>query len=142
MRPKLPMTLQRQNGSMLVMSVFIMVVVLLLALSLTRILANSSQTVVYEVYGLRAYNAAQSGIEYGLLQLFPVSGDSATCADTSVEFGNLEGLQGCKFDLGCVLTTHNYNAKVIDYYQLTVTGQCTVGEVLVSRTLKVDAKAE
>ncbi len=63
---------QNQRGSMLVISLFVIVVMGLLVLTLIRLLSASSDTLIYEVYGLRAHQAAKSGLELKLTEVFPL----------------------------------------------------------------------
>ena len=75
--------MSQQRGSMLVIAIFTMVVLLLSPVSLQRMLVSSQQSIVYEVYGARAYNAAQSGIDHHLTLLFPTdnSDGSSRCTE-------------------------------------------------------------
>ena len=59
----------QQQGSMLVIAIFIIVVISLLAASLSRILSSTADSVANEVYSAKAYYAADSGMEYGIYQV-------------------------------------------------------------------------
>ena len=67
------------NGSSLVMALFIIVLMSILLLALGRQLISSSKSVSIEVQGNRAFNAAQSGLQLGLTQLYPLNA-TANCA--------------------------------------------------------------
>lgn len=62
-----------QQGSSLVIAIFILVVMLLLGVALTRVLSTSSETIAYEVVGARAYQAANIGLQRRLTELFPLN---------------------------------------------------------------------
>ena len=68
----------KQRGSMLVISLFVIIVMALLGLTLSRLLSASSESIIYEVYGQRALNAARAGVEAQIALAFPISG-TATC---------------------------------------------------------------
>lgn len=137
-----------QRGSMLVISLFVIVVMALLALTLTRLLSASSDTLIFEVYGLRAHQAAQSGLEVKLTEVFPLcppGSANPVCADGSghdpsacdlnsqVSF-SLNGMLHCGFNTSCSYSDSGSNS----YYLFTSTGTCEAGDAVVSRTLSVD----
>jgi MSHA biogenesis protein MshP len=128
----------KQRGSMLVIAVFVIIVFSLLGLTLVKLLASSSDAVIHEVYGLRALNAARAGAEAQIALAFPITG-AASCSDTAAfTFDNVLGLEQCQYDAICE------QLAVIDgsinhvYYKFTSTGQCSVGDTIVSRTVYVD----
>lgn len=144
--------LKKQRGSMLVISIFVILVMSLLGLAMTRILSSASEAIVYEVYGLRALNAARTGLERSVAQAFYlVPGDSSCVATIDSEtdfpesdivpvhpgFNNLAGLQNCKFVATCT-SFSNINGQ--DYFRFRSTGSCTIDNVVVSRTVAVDAR--
>ena len=88
----------KQKGSMLVIAVFVIIVFSLLGLTLTKLLASSSDAIIHEVYGQRALNAARSGVEQAISAAFPLSSGTASCnaASTQVDFNaNIKGLSLC-----------------------------------------------
>ena len=139
---------QKQQGSALIVAVFIMVVMALLVLSLSKLLTSSSENVSYEVLGTRAFFAAQSGMEQGLTQLFPLSAASTYCApagtqgtapETTVSFPvTANGLQGCSYTLSCSSGRATAAATETIYYQLTSTGLCGSGQLQTSRTIQME----
>lgn len=145
----------RAKGSALVIAIFVIVVMSLLGAGLSRMLSSSAQSIAYEVIGTRAYSMAQSGLQWGLQQRFPLLPSVPTHCDgdnvssTSVasvgsvilnppaSMSNANGLQNCQ-----VLTLTCTDIKVDDvvYYTITSTAQCTVAEVETTRTLEVSAR--
>lgn len=96
----------RQQGSMLVVSIFIVVVISLLAASLSRILSSTSDSIVDEVYSAKAYFAADSAMEYGMYQVLR---NNQTCAifpdlatDIPFDISSESGLENCQTTVSCV----------------------------------------
>lgn len=71
---------KKQQGSALIVAIFIIVVMTLLVAALSKLLTRSSESISYEVLGTRAFFAAQSGMEQGLAQLFPLTTPSVYCS--------------------------------------------------------------
>ena len=59
---------QSQRGSALIVAIFVIVVTSLLVATLSGLLRTSNESVVTEVYGTRAFTAAQSGLQQGMNQ--------------------------------------------------------------------------
>ena len=127
----------RQRGSALVIAVFIIVVMLGLVLALARLLTTSSQSVVYEVQGTRAFFAAQSGLETSLSEL--LFSQSIACPFTiPAQVFAVAGLQGCSAEVSCATP---YTAEGIIVYQITSKGQCTaVNGEITSRTMQIEVR--
>lgn len=127
-----------QVGSSLVMALFIIVLMAVLLLALGRQLISSSQSVSIEVQGNRAFNAAQSGLQLALTQLFPQNA-TATCdaVANNIAF-NQPGLQNCTATVVC-LSVDNPDAAARPLYQLTSTGNCPSDEFNSSRVVVMEA---
>lgn len=130
--------LNKQKGSALVLSLFIIVIMTLLGAALVRMLSSNAETIVYEVLGTRAYQAAQAGSQRKLSEIFPLDSDSAIdCpANSDWDFSVVNGLQGCSVEVECT----SIFFKDVTYYTITSTGQCTVASVVTSRTIEVNAR--
>jgi MSHA biogenesis protein MshP len=127
-----------QGGSMLVIALFVIIVLSLLGLTLTKVLSASSEAIVYEVYGQRALNAARAGAEAQVALAFPITG-SASGADTAAfAFSAVAGLENCQYDAKCEQLTVTDGIINLAYYKFTSTGQCSAGNIIVSRTVYVD----
>ncbi|GHF82871.1 pilus assembly PilX N-terminal domain-containing protein [Thalassotalea marina] len=129
----------KHRGSSLVIAIFIIIVLSLLGVALVRMNSTSAQSVVYEVVGTRAFQAAQSGMQLHLQKLFPLSGSgSAECRDNLpvISFNHINGLEGCQAAITCLNKT--------DYYLVTSQGSCTVGarpwRIQVAREIEVQAQ--
>jgi MSHA biogenesis protein MshP len=135
-------SLAKQKGSMLVIALFVIIVFALLGLTMTRLLSSSSDAIIHEVYGLRAFNAARTGIEQAISAAFPLSPNTPSCDAapvTPVDFHpNIKGLENCSYVVGCQSITVTDGATYT-YYRFESTGSCQVGKILVSRRINVDA---
>ena len=141
MRLNYPKPLSKQTGSLLVLAIFIMTVVLLLALTVYQVLNSSQQTIVYEVYGAKAYNAAESGIEHNLTVLFPTAGSGVCDAAGVSQVFTSGGLANCQYQTQCQLSTYEHLGQNISYYRIESLGSCQVGDIIVNRKTFVDAKS-
>ena len=130
----------RQRGSMLVTALFVIIVLSLLGLAMTRILSSSADAVTHEIYGIRAMNAAQSGLQRAIANAFPLNGGAVSCASISLNFVGIPGLENCVAQASC--SSQNYAAENLDYYRFSSTGTCTIGNVITSRTVAVDGKVQ
>jgi len=126
------------RGSSLVMALFIIVLMSVLLLALGRQLISASTSVSIEVQGNRAFNAAQSGLQLGLVQLFPLN-SSASCTAVSASFSfNQPGLESCTATLSC-LQVSNPDLPARPLYRLTSTGRCQAGDLTSSRVVVMEA---
>ena len=101
-------SLMRQRGISLVLAIFVIILMSALLLALGRQLISSSKAVSVEVQGSRAFNAAQSGLELGLTQLFRNPGNICSSVTASFSFndaGLLDGIQCHQRHLGNNLLT-------------------------------------
>lgn len=151
----------KQQGSALMLSLFIIIVLTLLGTTLVRVLSTSSETIAQEVIGTRALMAANSAMQAELAVLFPLATDAAiphpigTCNaskphDLQASGSDIPGLYHCSASTTC----DNYYTTVPDptvtqYYRLTSTGKCgssalsanSKGIVRSSRTIQVEARS-
>jgi len=127
----------KQQGSSLVIAIFIIIVLSLLGAALVRMLNSSAETIVYEVYGTRALQAAQSGLQKKLADLFPLSvGPTCNLVNEDKDFSNTPGLDNCSYAASCVSNTNGS----ITTYTITSTGSCSIAGIVTSRKLEVVAR--
>lgn len=135
---------RKQQGSALVIAIFIIIVMTLLGTALVRMLSTEAESVAYEVIGTRAFLAAQSGMQWQLQQVFPLNSSATDCpvAFSTKDFTNSgvdgKGLKNCRAELSCESFIHTDGVR---YYQLESTGICSVAEVVTSRKIAVDARS-
>ncbi|WP_076417153.1 hypothetical protein [Colwellia sp. UCD-KL20] len=140
LKQTLLITKNAQKGSSLVLAIFILVVMSLLGAALLRMMATNEETYVYEVLGTRAYNAAQTGAQRKLQQLFPLNTglDSSMCtADDTFSLANIEGLDYCSVKVDCLEVKH----ENVSYFTVTSIGQCVINDEATSRVVEVQAKS-
>lgn len=126
-----------QQGSALVVAVFIIVVMLAIVLALSRILLSSSDSVVYEVQGSRALFAAQSGMELALTELFPRTGVS-NCSSWTFNF-SIAGLTGCQAQVQCTAQAI-VSEQLNQLYLLQSTASCNANEFITSRSIELEVR--
>lgn len=133
----------KQRGSMLVMSLFVIIVMAMLGATMVKLLSSGSDSVVHEVYGLRALHAAQSAIEAKMVHAVPLTQNGASVCDDIVTttYSATGGLQNCRAVTSCSLTT-GFVGETTQYYHFVSTGICSAGKVVASRTLTIDAKVD
>lgn len=134
-----------QSGSMIVMALFAIIVLALLAGTLVNMLSTSSNSVLFEVYGVRAKNAAQAGIQELAMTSFPLGTGPQLCNQVIANpatFASISGFQSCQFIARCTTTDINFNGVDYRYYRFSSTGSCGFDGVVVSRTVSVDAMQE
>jgi len=130
-----------QNGSALVLAIFIIVVMTLLGSALVRMMSSTAETVAYEVIGTRAYQAAQAGAQRKLGEVFPLLPNAGICADNVAPyaFSTITGLENCEaVDVRC---SEDATVDEIVYYTITSTGQCRVAGVFTSREIEIKARS-
>jgi|TARA_B110000240_G_scaffold195005_1_gene243708 MSHA biogenesis protein MshP len=131
----------KQKGSMLMIALFVIIVFALLGLTLTKLLSSSTDAIIHEVYGQRALNAANAGIEQALSSVFPLSPGTSSCIAAPalpVAFnGNIKGLENCSYVAGCQTINVTDNATYT-YYRFESTGSCQAGDIRVSRRINID----
>lgn len=117
---------RRQQGSMLVSVLFIMVIMALLMTSLATLTSQSSQQFIYEVQSLKARLAAESLLEQ---QVF-ISLDDINAE----QLDDIE-LAGCDASL----TLQRSEALVIpQQVHITATGKCSTSSLEVLRNIEVE----
>ena len=133
----------KQRGSALVIAIFIIIVLSALGAALVNMLDSSQEGVAYEVLGTRAYTAAQSGLQWQLAEVFPLSSNAIACksqADINSRtpnFLNIKGLAQCNVSVTC----SDFELDSIRYFSITSTGQCNIDGEVTSRRVAVEARS-
>ena len=140
---------KKQQGSALVMALFIIVVVLMLGTALVKVLQSGEESFAYQVIGTRAYAAANSGAQKRLQELFPLASASLRCGAVNgsgesnntvplVSIGGADGLQSCSATVEC----NDFEYDSVIYYTIKSTGQCGAStDVKTSRTIEIQARS-
>ncbi|WP_139142166.1 type II secretory pathway component [Alteromonas lipolytica] len=135
----------RQQGSMLVMTLFVIIVLSFLGVTMVNLLSSSNQAVVYEVLGARAKMAAQSGVQRLLTTAFPLNASIADCSVTissPAAFSSGSGLENCSYQATCTTTQVVKKNVNYNYYRFESTGVCQANDIWASRTFELDAFEE
>jgi MSHA biogenesis protein MshP len=124
-----------QQGSMLVIALFVIIVLALLGLTMTRLLSSSSEAIIHEVLGQRALNAARSGIDCAVAKQF---NDGCDYPETKT-FDGVPGLENCSYDVDKTSKNIVDGSKTFTYWTFSSTGKCSAGKVVVTRYMYIDA---
>lgn len=133
----------KQRGSALVVAIFIIVVMSILAAVIARVLTTTSASSVDEVYGARAFHAANSGAQVFLTSLFPLGEDGADDAAciSGLTISNFSqddiGLSNCTAVVSCQST--DFNEYALTQYRIISQGSCAVGDNSYSREVILEA---
>lgn len=132
----------RQRGFSLVSAIFIIVILSALSGYMVTMSGMMHSATTQSVQGARAYQAAHSGIEWGIHQAF--NNTAATCgaAPNTTVTSNLSlsgtGLNGFEVTVTCRYTSHQEKSATVRVFYLTALGEyASVGQVdYVSRRLE------
>lgn len=139
----------KQRGAALAVAVFIIVIMSLIGVAMVRILGNSSQAIVGEVYGSRAQLAARAGAELFLTELFPHDAPAAQglCPVRTASpppevrpeqlFG-IDGLKNCSTTIFCDRAELNSPYQGV-HFRIIAQGECAAGDMTYSKVLMLEA---
>ncbi len=120
---------------MLIVPVFDIIVIGLLGLTMTRLLSSSSEAIIHEVLGQRALNAARAGINCAVAKQLGTG-----CVNPSIKtFIGVAGLENCSYEYE-ISTPRSIvdESKKFTYWTFNSTGQCRVGNTIVTRSIYID----
>jgi len=130
---------KKQQGSMLVIALFVIIVLAFLAYAMIQITDNSSRGNVYEVYGSRALNAANSGAERALNEILgPTGGESCASASSNYSLGTGDVFNGCNVIISCnefLVTETGFT-----HFRIESTASCSAGDFDTQRSVAVEAR--
>lgn len=151
MFPNRSITRSATQGAALPVALFIIVVMALVGAALVRIIVDTSSGVVNDVIGQRAFNAARSGAELFLVQLFPLDEptneslcgerDAALSPDDNddlavyTESFTTAGLHGCSAHVYCDFAA----AEGITHFRIVSQGRCDAGDLSYTKELLLEA---
>ncbi|RUO50233.1 type II secretory pathway component [Pseudidiomarina aquimaris] len=151
MCPRTALTLPtRQRGAALVIAIFVIVVLALIGLTVVKLIRDSSDSTITEVYGTRTEAAARSAAEVFLTQLFPLTSNTANSSLCPARVNsvpqslvlqqnlNAVGLDRCTINVYCdrLSLTAPYAG---DHYRILAQAQCNAGDFVFSRQLLLEA---
>ncbi len=136
---QLPRLCRSQRGLGLPTAIFVITVMAFLAVAINQLVESNAQSAGEELLLIRAFYAAESGIQLGLNQTFPpVDPETGACPGLlpgpPLVVGPFteQGLAGCSAQLVCETTEVDDST----YYTLRSTGSCGA----VRRTIQVRAR--
>lgn len=138
-----------QQGSVLVIALFVMVILGLLVAAIARLMIDSNEKYSVEVLSVRALMAAHSGVEMSFYQLYPNGVWQAAASDANGNPGCAKistspslsgsGFSGCSVSVSCSTVSAAVSTGVQTSYRLTSTGVCHGGgSALSSSSLNTD----
>jgi MSHA biogenesis protein MshP len=156
--------IQRQHGFLLPLALFILVVMGVLALTISRTSIQTQTSTIQEFTNIQAFYAAESGAQRGMQALFLSTtsrkeADQA-CAEMNIihNFPDVNGLQICAVTVGCICHYQNSSACVHtvntnyestspaaltkSFYTITSDGACGQDQYRAERTIQVGAYRE
>jgi len=137
----------RQQGSAIVIAIFIIVIISVLGAALASLQRDSAQSTSYEVYAARAYLSAYSAGEIALSTLFPLGEtevDEVNCStvDTPATLDSDDaGFHGCSATFRCEIlapTTVNID-NLATRYQIVSTAVCENAQITTRREITIEA---
>ncbi|NRA54584.1 MAG: hypothetical protein HRU23_10600 [Gammaproteobacteria bacterium] len=136
-------TYTKQRGSMLVMALFVIVVMAMLGLAVVQLLNDSSKSTVYEVYGARAFNAANSGADRALADIFgPQVTGAVGCDNVSSSYSLpktvIAGFSGCDLAIKC--REFDVTETGFTHYRIESTATCQAADFITQRTVAIEAR--
>ena len=134
----LKIPVKHQQGSMLVTALFVIIVLGMLGLAIFKIQSNSSRSIGYEVYGARAFNAANSGAERALAQIFPLNG-TGSCSAFSFDLNEQVAFHGCRVEVEC--KPFSISETGFTHFRITSTATCETGDFTTQRKVAVEARS-
>lgn len=115
MRPK-PLTLRANRGFGLVAAMFVMIIISLVVIAMSRLASVQHGSNILAIQQARAYQAARAGLEWGIARAF----NSASCINSTVVSMAGGGLSDFTVTLRC--SSRDYPGEggaTLTIYQLT-----------------------
>ena len=125
---------KHSQGSTLILTVFILVVVAFLALMMMKIQQKTSTHTVTAVMGIRTNMTAQSAIQIGISSFYSSPIQNCAAIIKHYQFKG-DGLSQCKADIDCNIT--GVLDSGIKIYKLISTAQCQFGNTTLQRIIEV-----
>lgn len=135
-----------QQGFLLPLALFILVVMGVLALTISRTSIQTQTSSIQEFTNIQAFYAAESGAQRGMQHLFlnaallraDVDG---RCAGWSQSYNfTAAGLRACTAQVSCAFTTDAGNIR--SFYTLTSVGVCGTDQYRAERSIQVGSFME
>ncbi len=135
------MARNRQHGFLMPLAVFIVVGLAFLALAISRISSQATESSFLEGVSIQAFYAAESGAQFGMNQLlFDVTTRAAATTNctalsggTTITFNLVPGLEVCSTNVSCPLSSEP------GYFVIRSDANCGSGAVYAERSIEASA---
>jgi MSHA biogenesis protein MshP len=118
-RPAAPRhSARQQTGFALVAAMFVMIIIALVILAMTRLAGNQHGTNSLAIQQARAYQAARAGLEWGITRA-----TAGSCAASSAVSMGGSNLSDFTVSLSCTSLGFSENGTPLNIYTLTATAQ-------------------
>jgi len=138
-----PSTLRKQQGSAIIIAIFIIIIISLLGAALASLQRDSAQGTSYEVYAARAYLSAYAAGELALVALFPLDSTDRVCSgvETPVNLGSDIGFHGCSAVYACetLIPAASNSASLATRYKIVSTAVCENAQTITRRQITLEA---
>lgn len=153
-----------QRGFLLPLALFIIVVMGVLALTISRTVTQSQTAVVQEFINLQSFYAAESGAQRGMKALFfdvntrQVADTACLTMNLNPDFSGIDGLSACSVAVSCTClyqnesncapeNAANYSPAATvgvlkSFYTITSVGTCGEHEYRAERSIRAGAFLE
>jgi MSHA biogenesis protein MshP len=132
---------RRQQGFLIPLALFILVVMGVLALTISRTSMQTQTSAIQEFTNIQTFYAAESGAQRGMQRLFFNSNIrridvDGRCAGWSQTFNfTSDGLKACRAQVNCTFVVDAANIR--SFYTITSVGSCGVDQYRAERTIQV-----
>jgi len=140
----------KQHGFLLPLALFILVVMGVLALTISRTSIQTQTSSIQEFMNVQAFYAAESGAQRGMNHLFDPN-STPTRANVDSQCNGLNqtytftanGLKTCTAEVACTFTTDaDAPDDIRSFYTITSKGSCGVDQYRAERTIEVGSYME
>lgn len=137
---------RHQQGFLIPLALFILVVLGVLALTISRTSIQTQASAIQEFTSVQAFYAAESGAQRGMQRLFfnadiTRPGVNGRCSGWSQTFNfGSDGLKACTAQVSCTFVTDTPNIR--SFYTVTSVGSCGADQYRAERTIQVDSFME
>lgn len=128
---------RRQRGVGLPLAIFIITVLALIVATMAQLQVAGANAVSLQLQSQRAFLAAESGAQLAVAQVLGAGNCTAVAAAVpGAGTFTATGLEGCRATLSCSASTPVAGpAGTLQYFQLTSTGTCAMGDGSVAQRI-------
>jgi MSHA biogenesis protein MshP len=137
---------RKQQGFLIPLALFILVVMGVLALTISRTSIQTHTSAIQEFTNIQAFYAAESGAQRGMQQLFFNANSKrldvdGRCSGWNQTFNfTSDGLRACRAQVNCAFVPDAANIR--SFYTITSVGSCGADQYRAERTIQVGSFME